>query len=155
MLTHFNKDGRAKMVDVGDKDTTLRNAKAEAKIFMKSATLQLIKNGGHKKGDVLAVAQVAGIMAAKNTSSNIPMCHQINLSGVDISFELQEEYVLINASVSCFSKTGVEMEALNAVSIAALTIYDMCKAVDKEMRITDVCLNEKTGGKNGLYRRIK
>jgi len=155
MLTHFNKDGRAKMVDVGDKDTTLRNAKAEAKIFMKPATLQLIKNGGHKKGDVLAVSQVAGIMAAKNTSSNIPMCHQINLSGVDISFELEEEYILINASVSCVAKTGVEMEALNAVSIAALTIYDMCKAVDKEMRISDICLNEKTGGKNGLYRRIK
>mgnify|MGYP000642571296 CR=1 FL=1 len=101
MLTHFNKDGRAKMVDVGDKDTTLRNAKAEAKIFMKSATLQLIKNGGHKKGDVLAVAQVAGIMAAKNTSSNIQMCHQINLRGVDISFELEiNELPVISNSIT-------------------------------------------------------
>ncbi|QVK20788.1 cyclic pyranopterin monophosphate synthase MoaC [Mycoplasmatota bacterium] len=153
MLTHFNKDGRAKMVNVSDKANTTRNAIASGKIYMRKETLELIKSGGHKKGDVLAVAQVAGVMAAKKTSDIIPMCHPIMISGVDISFSLGDNFVEIISSVSCNGQTGVEMEALSAVSVSALTIYDMCKAVDKDMKITDICLLEKSGGKSGVYRR--
>ncbi|XMB67102.1 cyclic pyranopterin monophosphate synthase MoaC [Mycoplasmatota bacterium zrk1] len=153
MLTHFNKDGRAKMVNVSDKASTSRNAIASGKIYMRKETLELIKSGGHKKGDVLAVAQVAGVMGTKKTSDIIPMCHPIMISGVDISFSLGDDFVEIISSVSCNGQTGVEMEALSAVSVSALTIYDMCKAVDKDMKITDICLLEKSGGKSGVYRR--
>jgi cyclic pyranopterin phosphate synthase len=120
---------------------------------MAPATAQLIRDGGIAKGDVLAVAQVAGIMAAKNTSNMIPMCHPLPLTAVDIHFEVKENGVAIRAIAKCTGKTGVEMEALTAVSVAALTIYDMCKAVQKDMVIEQVCLLEKTGGKSGIYRR--
>jgi cyclic pyranopterin monophosphate synthase len=154
-LTHFNEQGRAHMVDVSDKSATKRTATAYAKIVMKDETLALIREGKMKKGDVLAVAQVAGIMAAKKTSEIIPMCHPLPITKVDISFqELPEESALeAFATVSTTYLTGVEMEALTAVTAAALTVYDMCKAVDKGMEIRHVCLMEKTGGKNGDYRR--
>ncbi|MGZ4135796.1 MAG: cyclic pyranopterin monophosphate synthase MoaC, partial [Tumebacillaceae bacterium] len=150
-LTHFNQQGRAHMVDVSEKDTTKRVAKAYAKIQMNAETLALIMAGKMKKGDVLAVAQVAGIMAAKKTSDIIPMCHPLPLTKVDVSFqELPEESALeLYVTVATTYVTGVEMEALTAVTAAALTVYDMCKAVDKGMVITNVCLLEKTGGKSG------
>lgn len=154
MLTHINEKGYARMVDISDKDNTVRVATASATITMSEEALYKIKNGQIKKGDVLSVAQVAGIMGAKNTSNNIPMCHQINLVGCDLDFEIQEENSLIKIYATCKSlgKTGVEMEALNACSIAALTIYDMCKAVDKRMIISDIHLIEKTGGKSGDFK---
>jgi cyclic pyranopterin monophosphate synthase len=154
-LTHFNQQGRAHMVDVSEKDTTKRVASAYAKISMNAQTLELILAGKMKKGDVLAVAQVAGIMAAKKTSEIIPMCHPLPLTKVDISFqELPEEAALeLYATVATTYVTGVEMEALTAVTAAALTVYDMCKAVDKGMVISSVCLLEKTGGKSGDFRR--
>lgn len=143
------------MVDVGEKDDTTRIAVARALIKMKPHTLAMIKEGKMKKGDVLAVAQVAGIMAAKKTSENIPMCHSIFITGVDMDFQIEEEksVIHIEATVKTVGKTGVEMEALNSVSIAALTIYDMCKAVDKDMVISDIRLIKKTGGKSGIYIR--
>lgn len=153
-LTHFNKDGKAKMVDVSDKSATVRVAIARATITMEPETLEIIKNGSSKKGDVLGVAQVAGIMGAKKTSDIIPMCHPINITGVDITFEYIKNGVEITATTKCEGQTGVEMESLSAVSIAALTIYDMCKAVDKGMIISEIKLLEKTGGKSD-FRRIK
>lgn len=150
-FTHFNEEGRAKMVDVTDKDVTFRQAIAEGKILMNASTVDMIVEGKMKKGDVLAVAQVAGIMAAKKTSDLIPMCHPLQLTGVDISFQVEPEEIRIRAEVKCKSETGVEMEALTAVSAAALTIYDMCKAVQKDMTICDIKLVEKIGGKNGYY----
>lgn len=152
-LTHFNQDGRAHMVDVGNKEITERKAVASAQITMKDETLEEIKQGRIKKGDVLSVAQIAGIMGAKETSSLIPMCHNIFISNADIEFEFLEDGVLVRATVKTKGKTGVEMEALTAVSIACLTIYDMCKAMDKDMVIGDIKLLEKTGGKSGIYRR--
>jgi len=154
-LTHFNEEGRARMVDVGEKDDTKRIAVARGYIEMKKETLEAIKQGTIKKGDVLAVAQVAGIMGAKKTSDIIPMCHNIFLSGCDIEFQIDEEKsrVYITAKVKTVGKTGVEMEALTAVSTAALTIYDMCKAIDKEMIIGDIKLIEKKGGKSGHFVR--
>lgn len=154
-LTHFNADGKARMVDVGDKPATKREAIARGSIKMKPETLRLIKEGGHKKGDVLAVAQVAGIMGAKRTADLIPMCHPLFLTGVDLSFSLDEtaNAVHIEAAVRTAGQTGVEMEALTAVSVAALTIYDMCKAVDKAMEISDIYLVKKTGGKSGTFLR--
>jgi cyclic pyranopterin phosphate synthase len=154
-LTHFNQQGRAHMVDVSEKDTTKRVAKAYAKIQMNAETLALIMAGKMKKGDVLAVAQVAGIMAAKKTSDIIPMCHPLPLTKVDVSFqERPEESALeLYVTVATTYVTGVEMEALTAVTAAALTVYDMCKAVDKGMVITGVCLLEKTGGKSGDFHR--
>ena len=154
-LTHFNEQGRARMVDVSDKQATRRTDTAYAKIVMKDETLALIREGKMKKGDVLAVAQVAGIMAAKKTSEIIPMCHPLPITKVDISFQaLPEESALeAFATVSTTYLTGVEMEALTAVTAAALTVYDMCKAVDKGMEIRNVSLLEKTGGKSGDYRR--
>ncbi len=152
MLTHFNKDGKAKMVDVGDKDFTERTALAKATIIMAKETLQIIKEGTSKKGDVFGVAQVAGIMGAKKTPDIIPMCHPIILSGIDLSFEYIDNGVEIYATSKCVGQTGVEMESLTAVSIAALTIYDMCKAVDKAMVIKEVMLLEKTGGKSDFRR---
>ena len=152
-LTHFNQQGRARMVDVTEKDTTHRRATAAGEIHVSREILEHIKNGTMKKGDVLAVAQVAGIQAAKHTWELIPMCHSLPLTGIDISFALQEEpcVVEITATVSCTGVTGVEMEALTAVSTAALTIYDMCKAMDRGMRITDIRLVRKEGGKSGVF----
>jgi cyclic pyranopterin phosphate synthase len=152
-LTHFNDSGRAKMVDVGAKDFTKRVALAQGEIYMKRETVERIKEGRMKKGDVLSVAQVAGIMASKKTSDIIPMCHNLNLTGCNIEFEIYEEKIKIFATVSVIGQTGVEMEALTSVSVCALTIYDMCKAIDKDMRIDNICLLEKSGGKSGNYKR--
>lgn len=152
-FTHFNESGRAQMVEISDKDDTRRVAIARGHIKMKSETVKKICEGLIKKGDVLSVAQVGGIMAAKKTSDLIPMCHNILLTGSDIRFHIGEDEVQIEAEVKTVGKTGVEMEALMAVSIAALTIYDMCKSVDKEMKIGDIYLVKKTGGKSGEYIR--
>lgn len=141
------------MVDVTDKESTFREAIAEGTVIVNPDTMALIKSGGIKKGDVLAVAQVAGIMAAKKTSDIIPMCHPLMLSGVDISFRLKETEILIKATVKCKGNTGVEMEALTAVSTAALTIYDMCKAVQRDIEIQNIRLNYKNGGKSGVDER--
>ena len=152
-LTHFNEDGRARMVDVSEKDITVREATAGGKVIVNEETFSLIQHGKMKKGDVLAVAQVAGIMAAKRTTETIPMCHPIMITGVDISFSLDEtaKTIEIKATVRCKGETGVEMEALNAVTAAALTIYDMCKAVQKDIEISNIRLLKKSGGKSGDY----
>lgn len=152
-FTHFNENGRAHMVNVGEKDDTKRVAVARGSIKMKRETVDLIKDGLIKKGDVLAVAQVGGIMGAKKTSDLIPMCHNIFISGADIKFNILEDEIEIEATVSTIGKTGIEMEALSAVSMAALTIYDMCKAVDKAMVIGNIRLMKKSGGKSGEYSR--
>ena len=152
-LTHFNEQGRAKMVDVTEKAVTRRIAVAAGEVHMAPDTMAHIKNGTMKKGDVLAVAQVAGIQAAKHNWELIPMCHPLPLTGIDITFHLSDNpcRVEIQAAVSCTGVTGVEMEALTAVSVAALTIYDMCKAVQKDMHITNIRLLRKSGGKSGDY----
>lgn len=153
-LTHFDEEGRARMVDVSDKAETARMAVARGSITMKPETFERIRSGLIAKGDVLAVAQVAGIMAAKQTSQIIPMCHPLPITGVKLRFNLEEPGdVNIEAIVKVNGKTGVEMEALTAVSVAALTIYDMCKAIDKTMTIGGIYLVEKQGGKSGHYRR--
>lgn len=152
-FTHFNTEGRAHMVEVGEKDDTRRTAIAQGKIQMKRKTIELIKEGMIKKGDVLSVAQIGGIMGAKKTSDLIPMCHNINLTGVDIKFNILEDSIVVQSKVNTIGKTGVEMEALTAVSLAILTIYDMCKAVDKDMIMGDIKLIKKTGGKSGEYIR--
>lgn len=152
-FTHFNEQGRARMVDVSGKEPTQRTAVAAGAVRMLPSTVEAIRTGGVPKGDVLAVAQVAGIMAAKRTSEIVPMCHPLALTGVDVRFALREDAVEIEAAVRCRGETGVEMEALHAVSAAALTIYDMCKALEKGMVISDLRLLEKTGGKSGDYRR--
>ena len=152
-FTHFNEEGRAHMVEVGGKEDTKRVAKAYGRIRMKKETIALIKEGLIEKGDVLSVAQVAGIMASKRTSDLIPMCHNIFLTGTNIKFNILEDAIEIKAEVKTVGKTGVEMEALTAVSLAALTIYDMCKAVDKGMVIEEIKLMEKYGGKSGTYIR--
>ena len=150
-FTHFNEQGLSKMVDVTDKNLTRRTAVATAFVKMNGETLSKVKVGNISKGNVLAVAQVAGIMAAKNTSNTIPMCHQIALKSADITFDYEDTGIRITSTVKCKGETGVEMEALHAVSISALTIYDMCKAVQKDIEITDVHLVSKTGGKSGDY----
>lgn len=152
-LTHIDKNGRPRMVDVGEKDNTKRIAVARGSIFMKPETLERIKAGNMEKGDVLSVAQTAGILAAKNTSSAIPMCHNIFITGVEMDFLIDEanSAIHIEACASTVGKTGIEMESLHAVSVAALTIYDMCKAIDRGMRITDIRLVKKSGGKSGDY----
>jgi cyclic pyranopterin phosphate synthase len=154
-LTHFNEQGRAKMVDVSDKQITKRTAVVSGKVIMKPATLERIREGKIAKGDVLAVAQVAGVMAAKRTADLIPMCHPLALTSVDIQFDVEtsSDTVYLEATVSTHGVTGVEMEALTAASVAALTIYDMCKAIDKEMIISDIQLETKTGGKSGDFKR--
>ena len=152
-FTHFNEQGRARMVDVTEKAVTDRVAVAAGRVYMNAETLAAVKEGRVKKGDVLAVAQVAGIMAAKRTWDNIPMCHPVPLTGVDISFEFEETAVAIRASARCKAETGVEMEALSAVSAAALTIYDMCKALQRDMEISDIRLLYKAGGKSGEFCR--
>lgn len=145
-LTHMNPQGRARMVDVSAKDVTAREARAEGEVRMSPQTVAIIREGRAKKGDVLAVAQVAGIMGAKATSTVIPLCHPLPLTGVDLDFELDEAggRVLIRAAVRTTARTGVEMEALTAVSLAALTVYDMCKAVDKAMVIGEVHVTHKS-----------
>ena len=152
-LTHFNEQGRARMVDVTEKAVTHRTAIAAGEIHVSPETMAHIRNGTMKKGDVLAVAQVAGIQAAKHNWELIPMCHPLPLTGIDIAFHLSDDpcMVEIQATVSCTGVTGVEMEALTAVSVAALTIYDMCKAVQKDMRITNIRLLQKSGGKSGDF----
>ncbi len=180
-LTHFNEQGRAKMVDVSQKAETSRTAKAQSYVLMSSATMQKIKDGQIGKGDVLAVAQVAGIMAAKKNSELIPMCHPLLLSKVDITFEIKDlsenlepdtivedanddsvskielakdshsAVLIISSEVRCQGQTGVEMEALTAVSVAALTVYDMCKAVQRNMVISNIHLTYKDGGKSGIF----
>ena len=154
-FTHFNAQGMARMVDVGGKPVTRRTASAAARVLVSAETLRRIRTGGVKKGDVLTVAQIAGIMGAKRTPDLVPMCHPILLDGVDLSLTLDETRpsVEIVATVSCNGATGVEMEALTAASVAALTVYDMCKAVQKDMIITDVRLLDKTGGVHGDYHR--
>lgn len=154
-LTHFNPKGEAHMVDVCDKVVTHRVAKAEGQITMKAETLCLIQQGGHKKGDVLGIARIAGIMAAKKTADLVPLCHPIPITRIAIEFELDEKEHAIDclATVATDAKTGVEMEAITAVQIALLTIYDMCKAVDRGMTITDVRLMEKSGGRSGTWKR--
>ncbi len=147
-LTHFNEDGRARMVDVGDKDKTKRRAVARGYIEMSRETIETIKAGGIKKGDVLSVAQVGGIMGAKKTWDLIPMCHNILIDGADINFKIDDDRIWVEAIVKTVGKTGIEMEALTSVSVACLTIYDMCKAIDKNMVIGDIKLVEKTGGKS-------
>jgi cyclic pyranopterin phosphate synthase len=148
-FTHFNDEGRAKMVDVSAKEQTLRTATAAATVFLNAETYAMVVEGRMKKGDVLAVAQVAGIMAAKRCPDVIPMCHPIALTGADISFELDGERhtIKILATTRCKGETGVEMEALTAASVAALTVYDMCKAVDRAMTVEQIKLVSKTGGK--------
>ncbi|MBR2562394.1 MAG: cyclic pyranopterin monophosphate synthase MoaC [Eubacterium sp.] len=152
-FTHFNEQGRAKMVDVGEKPVTERTAVAAVQVQVNVETLALIKSGGIKKGDVLTVAQIAGVMGAKRTPDLIPMCHPILLNGVDLELSLNEEAcaVDIQATVRCCGKTGVEMEALTAAATAALTVYDMCKAVQKDMIIKDLHLLKKSGGVHGDY----
>ncbi len=153
MLTHFDKNGKAVMVDVTDKAETKRIAIASGKINMNLETFKKIEEGKIGKGDVIGVARVAGIMAAKKTSEIIPMCHPIFISGIEMEFELdlEKQSVTAKAIVSTYGKTGIEMEALTAVSASLLTIYDMCKAMDKSMIISEVKLNRKSGGKSGEY----
>lgn len=154
-FTHFNEQGRARMVDVGEKPPTRRTAEAGGRVFVNRSTFAQIRSGGMKKGDVLSVAQVAGIMGAKRTPEWIPMCHPVQIEGIDLSLTLDEARccVDIRASVRCDGRTGVEMEALTAVTAAALTVYDMCKAVQKDIVISDIRLLEKTGGIHGDFRR--
>jgi len=154
-LTHFNEQGRARMVDVTDKAVTHRTAVAAGEVYVSPETMGHIRAGTLKKGDVLAVAQVAGIQAAKHTWEIVPMCHPLPLTGIDITFALSDDpcVVEIRAAVTCGGVTGVEMEALTAVSAAALTVYDMCKAVQKDMTISNIRLLEKTGGKSGDFTR--
>ena len=153
-FTHFTQDGRPQMVNVGEKDETQRVAIATGKVLVGKATLSAIAEGGLKKGDVLSVAQLAGIMGAKKTSELIPLCHPLALSHIDVALELNKATCTIDISVECRLKgqTGVEMEALTAVSVTALTIYDMCKAIDKEICITDIKLVHKSGGKSGDFK---
>lgn len=154
-FTHFDDNGKAKMVNVGDKDITKRSATAGVSVLVNAETFALIKSGGMKKGDVLTVAQIAGIMGAKRTPDLIPMCHPILIDGVNLNLTLDNEKqaVEILATVSCTGRTGVEMEALTAASTAALTVYDMCKAVQKDMVITNLRLIQKTGGVHGDFTR--
>lgn len=154
-FTHFDDRGNARMVDVGNKAETRRQAVAAGRVLVNRMTFELIRTGGMKKGDVLTVAQVAGIMGAKRTSDVIPMCHPITLSGIDLELSLNEEMLSVDivATVSCTGATGVEMEAMTAVSIAALTVYDMCKAVQRDMVIDDIRLMKKSGGQSGDFER--
>ena len=154
-LTHFDEQGAARMVDVSAKKETVREAIASARVKMQPATLRLILDRKLSKGDVLGVARVAGVMAAKKTSELIPLCHPLAIASVDIAFEPDKKNsrIHITATVRITGKTGVEMEALTAASVAGLTIYDMCKAVDKGMIVTDIMLMKKTGGKSGTFER--
>ena len=152
-FTHFDDRGKAKMVNVGDKPVTHRTARAGARVLVNEDTFALIASGGMKKGDVLTVAQLAGIMGAKRTPDLIPLCHPVAISGMEVKLTLNEAAcaVDVEASVTCDGQTGVEMEALTAAAVAALTVYDMCKAVQRDVRITDIRLLDKTGGVHGDY----
>ena len=152
-LTHFDEHGRAHMVDVSAKDVTARVAIAQGRIWMADATLERVRAGSMGKGDVLGVAELAGIMGAKRTSDLIPLCHPLPLTNVSVSLRVETDSVVIEATTKTTGKTGVEMEALTAVSVAALTVYDMCKAIDKAMRIGDIELVHKSGGKSGTYNK--
>ena len=152
-FSHLDPLGRARMVDVTPKEPTHRRAVARCKVFMQAATTAAIANREVKKGDVLAVARVAGIQAAKRTSDMIPLCHPLLIGSVTINFEIGETFVAVECHVDTIDRTGVEMEALHACSVAALTIYDMCKSADREMVIGDLTLWEKSGGRQGTYRR--
>src|SRR6188508_1999083 len=152
-LTHLDPLGRARMVDVTPKDPTHRRAVARGKVSMQPETTTAIANREVKKGDVLSVARVAGIQAAKRTSDMIPLCHPLLVGSVSVNFEIGDDFVAIEAQVDTVDRTGVEMEALHACSVAALTVYDMCKSADRAMVIGDLCLWEKTGGRSGTYRR--
>ncbi|HXX73792.1 MAG TPA: cyclic pyranopterin monophosphate synthase MoaC [Nitrospiraceae bacterium] len=159
-FTHFNEAGRARMVDVSAKDATERVATAQAKVLLQPETLEKIQRGKIAKGDVLSVAQVAGVMGAKKTPDLVPMCHPILLTSVDISFKEETQpdregrcSITITATVKTTGPTGVEMEALTAASVAALTIYDMCKAIDRGMSFSEVCLLSKSGGRSGTFTR--
>jgi len=152
-LTHFDENGASRMVDVSGKDITTRTARARGLVRMQAATLTLIRDRGHRKGDVLEVARLAGIMAAKRTADIIPLCHPLPLESVKVDFEFVDETTLqIEATTRVTARTGVEMEALTAVSAAALTVYDMCKAVDRGMKIDSIHLQEKTGGRSGDFK---
>ncbi len=156
-FTHFNEQKRAKMVDVSGKDITVRVARGYGEVVLSEEAYLAVKEGRVKKGDVLAVAQVGGIMGAKNTPYLIPMCHPLNLEGIDINFEMDDDNhtIKIYSEVKVTHRTGVEMEALVAVSVAALTIYDMCKAIDRAIEIRNICLLYKEGGKSGKFERKK
>jgi cyclic pyranopterin phosphate synthase len=152
-LTHLDPLGRARMVDVTPKEATHRRAVARCKVFMEPQTTVLVANREVKKGDVLAVARVAGIQAAKRTSDLIPLCHPLLVGSVVVNFEIEDDHIAVEAQVDTIDRTGVEMEALHACSVAALTIYDMCKSADRSMVIGELALWEKTGGRSGTYRR--
>ncbi len=154
-LTHLDERGQAKMVDVTEKTVSARVALAQAKVTLSAEAFRLVQEGKHKKGDVLAIARIAGIQAAKKTSDLIPLCHPLMLTSVAVDIEALSEthQFVIQAECKLAGKTGVEMEALTAVSVAALTLYDMCKAVDKSMVIEEICLLQKSGGKSGDWRR--
>ena len=147
-LSHYDEEHRVRMVDVSEKSATLRRAVASGRVVMSAETLVMLRDGGNPKGDPLEIARIAGIMAAKRTSELIPLCHQINLSKVNVTAEIEETGVRLTAEAVTNAQTGVEMEALTAVSVAALTIYDMCKAVQKDIQITDIRLESKSGGKS-------
>jgi cyclic pyranopterin monophosphate synthase len=150
-LSHLDNQGQAHMVDVSAKDVTKRSATARARVFMLTETVMLLRDGLAKKGDVLATARIAGIMAAKKTSDLIPLCHPLMISRVSVDFQIGDNVVDVEATVKVEGKTGVEMEALTACSVACLTVYDMLKAVDRGMKITDLRVVEKSGGKSGLF----
>ena len=154
-LTHIDDEGRSRMVDITDKKPTLRSAVAQGVVSMEPSTFEMIYNNTIKKGNVLDTARIAGIMAAKKTSELIPMCHPINISHIEINFapDRDDSSIRVKTLVRLFGQTGVEMEALTAVSVAALTIYDMCKSQDKKIIISDICLLEKSGGKSGTFVR--
>ncbi|MDI6736086.1 MAG: cyclic pyranopterin monophosphate synthase MoaC [bacterium] len=153
-LTHFDEQGRPKMVDVRQKEITSRLAKAQATVLMKKETIELIRDKKIQKGDVLSVATTAGILAAKRTSELIPMCHSLMIESCKIDWTLNEDKIVVESEVSLCAKTGVEMEALMAVSVAALTVYDMCKSVDRGIIISDICLIKKAGGKSGAWEKF-
>ena len=152
-LSHYDESGRIRMVDVSEKDSSIRRAVASCRVILSTATLDVLRSGSNPKGDPLEIARIAGIMAAKKTSQLIPLCHQINLSKVNVSAEIRDFGVALEAEAVTNAQTGVEMEALTAVSVAALTIYDMCKAVQKDIIITEICLESKTGGKQDYSRK--
>ena len=152
-FTHLDESGAARMVDVSGKDVTARSATASGKVLVSAAVVEMLRGDGVPKGDALGVARVAGIMAAKRTPDLVPLCHPLAISGVTVDLEVEDDGVAITATVKTTDRTGVEMEALTAVSVAALTVIDMVKAVDKSAVITDVRVEEKTGGKSGTYRR--
>lgn len=152
-LSHFDDEGKIKMVDVSAKETTARRAVASGKVLLSKETIETLKANANPKGNPLEIARIAGIMAAKRTAELIPLCHQINLSKVDVLMEITDFGVAIEAEAKTASQTGVEMEALTAVSVAALTVYDMCKAVQKDIEISEIRLTEKTGGKSDFFNR--